>query len=84
MIVFLLVPFAFAPLASGRRLLLGIPLLAEIVFMRPVELRAEPHRLALPRAAARGYGGRRRLRRRSQSPLRARDGAVRDRLDAVL
>ena len=35
MIVFLLVPFAFAPLAIGRRLLLGIPVLAEIVFMRP-------------------------------------------------
>ena len=46
-----------------------------------LELRAEPHRLALPRAAARGYRRRRRLRRRSQSPLRARNGAVRDRLD---
>lgn len=31
----LLAPFAFAPLAAGRWLLLALPLLAEIVFMRP-------------------------------------------------
>ena len=31
----LLAPFAFAPIAVGRWLLLGVPLLAEIVFMRP-------------------------------------------------
>jgi len=35
MIVLLLAPFAFAPLAIGRWLLLSAPLLAEIVFMRP-------------------------------------------------
>lgn len=31
----LLLPFAFAPVMAGRLLLLGLPLLAEIVFMRP-------------------------------------------------
>jgi uncharacterized membrane protein len=35
MVLLLLAPFAFAPLAIGRWLLLGAPLLAEIVFMRP-------------------------------------------------
>ena len=35
MIVLLLLPFAFAPVMAGRMLLLGLPLLAEIVFMRP-------------------------------------------------
>jgi uncharacterized membrane protein len=35
MIFLLLVPFAFAPVLVGRRLLLGLPLLAEIVFMQP-------------------------------------------------
>ncbi len=35
MVFLLLAPFAFAPLAIGRWLLLGAPLLAEIVFMRP-------------------------------------------------
>ncbi|HVN68213.1 MAG TPA: DUF2079 domain-containing protein [Candidatus Binatia bacterium] len=35
MVLLLLAPFAFSPLAIGRRLLLGAPLLAEIVFMRP-------------------------------------------------
>ncbi|HZV76127.1 MAG TPA: DUF2079 domain-containing protein [Candidatus Babeliales bacterium] len=35
MILLLLAPFAFAPLGIGRRLLLGAPMLAEIVFMRP-------------------------------------------------
>jgi uncharacterized membrane protein len=35
MIVLLLLPFAFAPVMAGRVLLLGLPLLAEIVFMRP-------------------------------------------------
>jgi uncharacterized membrane protein len=35
MIFLLLAPFAFAPLAVGRWLVLGAPLLAEIVFMRP-------------------------------------------------
>ena len=35
MIFLLLAPFAFAPLALGRWLLLSAPLLAEIVFMRP-------------------------------------------------
>jgi uncharacterized membrane protein len=35
MLLLLLAPFAFAPLAIGWRLLLGAPLLAEIVFMRP-------------------------------------------------
>ncbi|MBV8530450.1 MAG: DUF2079 domain-containing protein [Candidatus Eremiobacteraeota bacterium] len=35
MIALLLAPFAFAPLAIGRWLLLGAPMLAEIVFMRP-------------------------------------------------
>ena len=35
MIALLLLPFAFAPVMAGRMLLLGIPLLAEIVFMRP-------------------------------------------------
>ena len=35
MILLLLAPFAFAPLAVGRWLLLGTPMLAEIVFMRP-------------------------------------------------
>jgi uncharacterized membrane protein len=35
MLFLLLAPFAFAPLAVGWWLLLGAPLLAEIVFMRP-------------------------------------------------
>ncbi len=35
MVVLLLAPFAFAPLVVGRWLLLALPLLAEIVFMRP-------------------------------------------------
>ncbi len=35
MTVLLLAPFAFAPIAVGRWLLLGVPLLAEIVFMQP-------------------------------------------------
>jgi len=35
MVLLLLAPFAFAPLAAGRALLLGLPLLAEIVFMQP-------------------------------------------------
>jgi uncharacterized membrane protein len=35
MTALLLAPFAFAPLAIGRWLLLGVPLLAEIVFMQP-------------------------------------------------
>jgi uncharacterized membrane protein len=35
LVALLLAPFAFAPLAIGRRLLLGVPLLAEIVFMQP-------------------------------------------------
>ena len=35
MVLLLLAPFAFAPLAIGRRLLLAAPLLAEIFFMRP-------------------------------------------------
>lgn len=34
LLLFLLIPFAFAPLAAGwKRLLLGLPLLAEILFM---------------------------------------------------
>lgn len=43
MVFLLLAPFAFAPLAIGRWLLLGIPMLAEIVFMRPWNY--EPSRL---------------------------------------
>ncbi len=35
MILLLLAPFAFAPLAVRKRLLLSVPLLAEILFMRP-------------------------------------------------
>jgi uncharacterized membrane protein len=35
MIALLLAPFAFAPVAIGRWLLLGAPMLAEIVFMKP-------------------------------------------------
>lgn len=36
LLLFLLLPFAFAPLAIGwKRLLLGLPLLAEILFMAP-------------------------------------------------
>jgi uncharacterized membrane protein len=35
MVFLLLAPFAFAPLAIGRWLLLGVPLLAEIVLMQP-------------------------------------------------
>lgn len=35
MVALLLAPFAFAPLAVGRWLLLAVPLLAEIVFMQP-------------------------------------------------
>lgn len=35
MIFLLLLPFAFAPAMAGRMLVLGLPLLAEIVFMRP-------------------------------------------------
>jgi uncharacterized membrane protein len=35
MVFLLLAPFAFAPLAIGRWLVLGLPLLVEIVFMRP-------------------------------------------------
>ncbi|MGA8574863.1 MAG: DUF2079 domain-containing protein [Candidatus Cybelea sp.] len=43
MIVLLLAPFAFAPLAVGRWLLLAAPLFAEILFMRPWNY--EPSRL---------------------------------------
>lgn len=43
MIVLLLAPFAFAPLAAGRWLLLAVPMLAEILFMRPWNY--EPSRL---------------------------------------
>ena len=43
MFLLLLAPFAFAPLAVGRWLLLGLPLAAEIVFMRPWNY--EPSRL---------------------------------------
>jgi len=43
MFLLLLAPFAFAPLAVGRWLLLGVPLAAEIVFMRPWNY--EPSRL---------------------------------------
>lgn len=35
MVLLLLAPFAFAPVAIGRWLLLALPLLAEIVFMKP-------------------------------------------------
>ncbi len=35
MLFLLLAPFAFAPLAIGRWLLLGLPLAVEIIFMRP-------------------------------------------------
>jgi uncharacterized membrane protein len=35
LVLLLLAPFAFAPVAIGRWLLLGAPLLAEIVFMQP-------------------------------------------------
>ncbi len=35
MVALLLAPFAFAPVATGAWLLLGLPLLGEIVFMRP-------------------------------------------------
>jgi uncharacterized membrane protein len=35
LIALLLAPFAFAPAGAGRWLLLGLPLLAEIVFMQP-------------------------------------------------
>jgi uncharacterized membrane protein len=43
MMVLLLAPFAFAPVAVGRWLLLAAPLLAEILFMRPWNY--EPSRL---------------------------------------
>jgi hypothetical protein len=43
MFLLLLAPFAFAPLAVGRWLLVGVPLAAEIVFMRPWNY--EPSRL---------------------------------------
>ena len=43
MFLLLLAPFAFAPLAVRRWLLLGLPLAAEIVFMRPWNY--EPSRL---------------------------------------
>jgi hypothetical protein len=43
MLFLLLAPFAFAPLAVGRWLFLGLPLLAEIFFMRPWNF--EPSRL---------------------------------------
>jgi uncharacterized membrane protein len=43
MFMLLLAPFAFAPLAVGRWLLLGVPMAAEIVFMRPWNY--EPSRL---------------------------------------
>ncbi|MBV8066666.1 MAG: DUF2079 domain-containing protein [Candidatus Eremiobacteraeota bacterium] len=43
MFFLLLAPFAFAPLAVGRWLLLGLPMAAEIVFMRPWNY--EPSRL---------------------------------------
>lgn len=43
MVLLLLAPFAFAPLAIGRWLALALPMLAEIVFMRPWNY--EPSRL---------------------------------------
>lgn len=50
MFLLLLTPFAFAPLAVGRWLLLGLPLAAEIVFMRPWNY--EPSRLGSHYVAA--------------------------------
>jgi len=50
LILLLLAPFAFAPLAVGRWLLLGLPLLGEIVFMRPWNY--EPSRLGSHYVAA--------------------------------
>jgi uncharacterized membrane protein len=49
MLILLLAPFAFAPLAIGRWLLLGLPLLAEIVFMQPWNY--EPSRIGSHYAA---------------------------------
>lgn len=50
MFLLLVAPFAFAPLAIGRWLLLGLPLAAEIVFMRPWNY--EPSRLGSHYVAA--------------------------------
>jgi uncharacterized membrane protein len=50
MFLLLLAPFAFAPLGVGRWLLLGVPLAAEIVFMRPWNY--EPSRLGSHYVAA--------------------------------
>ncbi|HET6274530.1 MAG TPA: DUF2079 domain-containing protein [Candidatus Cybelea sp.] len=68
MVVLLLAPFAFAPLAAGRWLLLAVPLLAEILFMRPWNY--EPSRLGshyvaplmTAAAAAAAFGAARNLR----------------------
>jgi uncharacterized membrane protein len=49
MLILLLAPFAFAPLAIGRWLLLGLPLFAEIVFMQPWNY--EPSRIGSHYAA---------------------------------
>ena len=49
MLFLLLAPFAFAPLAIGRWLLLAAPLVAEIVFMRPWNY--EPSRIGSHYAA---------------------------------
>ena len=61
----LLAPFAFAPLAVGRWLLLAAPLLAEIVFMRPWNYepsRIGSHYVAPLLAATAARGGIRRAR----------------------
>ena len=56
MLLLLLAPFAFSPLAIGRWLLLSAPLLGEIVFMRPgITRRAGSARIIC--SAADGDGG---------------------------
>ncbi len=63
MFFLLLAPFAFAPLAIGRWLLLGSAACCRDRLHAAVELRTEPNRLALRRAALRGDGYRGGIRR---------------------
>ena len=80
----LLAPFAFAPLAVGRWLLLALPLLAEIVFMQPWNY--EPSRIGshytAPLLAAAAIAAAFGLRR--VSGFRARDDSVRAGRDVLI
>ena len=84
MLFLLLAPFAFAPLAVRPLAAAWRAAASRDRFHAAVELRTEPHRIALRRAAARGDCNRRCVRRRALSALRASGRALRARGHAAL